>query len=151
MQLSQRGDKEVLKRSIVFSSIRKPNENPHLEKDEAIKTAFFVYLIKKKKHLQSTEFLKLHDPQLNIHHFYLGLDYFMKGQYSKAKEELEKYDEAYLKYHKKLLLADCLYEQKGYSSREELISAYQKVLDAATSDLQASVVKNRIKYIIYKK
>ncbi len=151
IKLSLKGDKEVLKRCIVFESIKKPNENPHLERDETTKTSFFVYLVKKKRSQEISNFLQLHNDQLNISHFYKGLNYFIQGSYSKARDELEKYDESYLRYHKNLLIADCLYEQKGYSSREELIEAYQKALDASDSNIQAEIVKNRIKYIIYKK
>jgi hypothetical protein len=151
VKLSLKGDKEILKRSIVFSSIRKPSDNPHLEKNESTKTSFFVYLVKKKKYSRLANFLQQHNNQLNIHHFYVGLDYFMRGLYSKAEKELNQYNEDYLKYYKYLLLADCLYEQKGYSLKTELIEAYQKALDASSGKLQEEIVKNRVKYIAYKK
>ena len=150
-KLSNKGDKEILKRSIVFRSINKPSKSPHLEEDETTKTSFFVYLVKKRKYNQVNEFLELHNSELNIHHFYKGLNYFMNASYSKARQELLKYDQHNFEYYKLLLLSDCEYELKGFSSKDDIIKSYQNAFDASQTGLQKKIVKDRIKYIIYKK
>lgn len=150
-KLALRGDKEVLKRCIVFKHIRKRSDNAYLEGDEDLKTSYFIYLLKTKKYAEADNFLRLHNKQLAIHHFYMGLNYFMQGQYSMASEELQQYNEAPYRYHKNLLIADCIYEQEGYASKDLLLTAYQEALDAADDEIGKEVAKNRIRYIVYKK
>lgn len=151
IKLANRGDKEILKRSIVFDELIKPSENSHLEANEKLKTEQFAFLLKKKKTDEVEAFINSHDSNLTIHHFYVGFSHFMKGEYEAASLALQKYEGENFIFHKYLLLGDCLYEQKGHLAVDELIVAYQKAMDASKNEIGKEIAKNRIKYIIYKK
>lgn len=150
-KLATKGDKEVLKRSIVFDELVKPSENPHLINDEKVKTQQFAYLLKKRKSVEIEEFLKQHDRSLPIHSFYEGFNYFMLGEYKLASQALEKYEGTSVTYYKYLLLGDCLYESKGHTAIDELIILYQKAMDNSLNSTEKEIVNNRIKFIVFRK
>ena len=149
LKLAQRGDKEILKRSIVFDELIQPDENPHLNPNEIAKTQQFAFLLKKMKRKDIDLFLLQHDSSLVIHQFYIGFCHFMKGEYKLAEEALQQYRGNNFLYHKHLLIGDCRYELNTYNTTNELVLQYQKAMDIAKSDIEKEIVKNRVKYIIY--
>ena len=148
--MAERGDKEILKRSIVFDELIQPYEGSHLDTNEVSKTQQFAFLLKKMKRKDIEEFMHQHDSSLSIHQFYVGFYHFMQAEYTLAEAAFQRYTGNNFLYHKYLLISDCRYELNTYGSPNELVLMYQKAMDISKSEIEREIVKNRIKYIIYK-